>query len=182
MKKGTGILLIASALVLILIIIIVKSYSSLSSLKEDAINKEANIDVQLNRKKEQVSKLVVLSKSYIEDSPLFSEIDDILSKKDNDILEKSKTNDDLSSKLNELLELLREKGLYSNEELSKIINEILSCEKRIETAKNNYNEIVEKYNNKVKGFPSGIIAKIMGYDTRDSFENKVIVVSYSDSE
>ena len=62
MKKGTVPLLIISTIVLCLIIVVVKSYRNLSTLKEEVNNKEVDINVQLKRKKEQVSKLLEISK------------------------------------------------------------------------------------------------------------------------
>ena len=174
MKKGTGLFLIVSLLVLILIIVVVKSYSSLSSLKEDTINKEADINVQINKKIEQISSLIEMKKEIIEEDK-YNIISSTLSelKKIEGIKDKSKLNDDLTEELNSVLDIINANEEIKNmEEVKTKINEIISTEKRIETAKDNYNEIVEKYNSKVNHFPSNIIASILGHKTKDVFEQK----------
>ena len=65
MKKGTGLLLVLSLLALLLIIVVVKSYRALSIANEEVKNKEVDINVQLTRKKEQITNLIKVSKKYI---------------------------------------------------------------------------------------------------------------------
>ena len=171
MKKGTGIFLLISALVLILIVIVVKSYSSLSSLNENVINRETDINVQLNKKIGQTNKIINITKEVLkEDVSLFENIESIVKKDKESINDKVKVNNELTKELNVLLEKIKtNETLYSNEEIKTLVNDLLSTEKRIETAKKNYNDVVLDYNSKVKGITSFIVAKILGYNTKEDF-------------
>lgn len=42
-------------------------------------------------------------------------------------------------------------------------------ERRVKVARNNFNEAVNKYNNKVRSFPAGIVAKIFGFEIKEGF-------------
>ena len=177
MKKGTIPLLIISAIVLCLIIVVVKSYRNLSTLKEEVKNKETNISVQLSREKEQVNKLIELSRKYIknEDS-FFTELEML-----NDSLEtadiyvargKAGINERIIIALNELFDKYNDKAL-KDEELRTAIGDILSTEKRIDTAVKNFNNAVSEYNSKINSFPASIIASIRGFKKIDIFKVSV---------
>ena len=172
MKKGTGIFLLVCALVLVLIVVVVKSYSSLSSLKENVDNREADINVQFNKKLEQTNKLVEITKEFFkEDESLFNNIDSILDQKRESIENKSKINKEITIELNSLLDKIKNnEELFNNEEIKTTINNLLSTEKRIKTAKTNYNDVVSDYNSKVNGFPSFVVAKVLSYKTKTEFD------------
>ena len=181
MKKGTGILLIVSFLVLALIIVVVKSYSSLSTLNTDVSNKESDLNVQLSRKKEQVSNLINKLKEKDETIDL-NKINDSLDKlKDSDIKVKGENNELLTKMLNELFSNI-DQEIINNEEIKTIIKDILSTEKRIETAVNNYNQVIDDYNSKVNGFPSSIIASVRGFKVKERFEISTKLVDIFDTE
>lgn len=181
MKKGTIKWLIISMFILIIIIIVVKSYSSLKSLNEEVINKEADINVQLNRKYEQVNKLKsVVEKYYGEDNEVLVSLINSLNtlKQSSNILEKSKVNDEITKSINIILENVENyEELINDDSYNTLIKELLTVEDRINIAKNNYNEAVDNYNGKVKGFPSSIIAKIAGYSSKEEFKTseKIII-------
>ena len=169
MKKGTIPLLIISAIVLCLIIVVVKSYRSLSILNEEVINKESDINVQLSRKKEQVINLINNCKGYIKEDELLTDIEtlnDSLIK--GSVSDKSNINKELSTKINELINN-KKTELLKNENINNSINELLSTEKRIETAKNNYNQAVNDYNSKINSFPSSIISNFRGFKEKKMF-------------
>ena len=174
MKKGTIKWLIISMFILIIIIIVVKSYSSLKSLNEEVINKEADINVQLNRKYEQVNKLKsVVEKYYCEDSEVLVNLINSLNtlKQSSNILEKSKVNDEITKSINSILENVENyEELINDDSYNTLRKELLNVEDRINIAKNNYNEAVDNYNGKVKVFPSSIIAKIAGYSSKEEFK------------
>ena len=185
MKKGTGVFLLVCALVLILTVVVVKSYSSLSSLKENVNNREADINVQLNKKIAQSSKIVDATKEILKDEEsIFNNIDSIIKREKESIEDKSKINNELTNELNILLEKIKgNEELYNNEDVKTLINDLLSTEKRIETAKYNYNDVVDDYNSKVNGFPSFIVAKVLGYKTRDEFKaDKELINIYEEQE
>ena len=177
MKKGTGILLIVSALVLILLIVVVKSYRNLSTLNEEVKNKETDINVQLTRKKEQITKLIEISKKYVKnEDTLFNELEqnnNSLNIVDTYVVSvKSATNEQLIGLLNKLFEKYDSKAL-NDEEIKTTINDILATEKRVKTAADNYNKAVSEYNSKINSFPSSIIAFFRGFKTNNEFSISV---------
>lgn len=52
----------------------------------------------------------------------------------------------------------------------KLQDEIAGTENRINTARNDYNEAVAKYNKRVRRFPGNIIAAITGFKTKEGFK------------
>lgn len=185
MKKGTGVLLIVSALVLCLIIVIVKSYSSLTSLNTEVTNKESDLNVQLTRKKEQINSLLEKCKEKVDDKELLNETEKLIEEFKSIYDDDTKVKEEKNKKLTELVNKLFEKNgveLLINEEIKTTFNEIISTEKRMETAKNNYNKAIEDFNSKVKGFPSSIIASIRGFKTKNTFDMDVTIKNIIEEE
>ena len=186
MKKGTGLLLIISTLILILLIIFVKSYRNLSTLNEEVLNKEADINVQLKIKKEQVKDIINLSKKYIpieenivneleQNNDAFEEIEKYIVK------EKNETNKKINTLLNELFSKYSD-ILLKDEEIKTRLDDIYSTEKRIVVASNNYNSAADDYNSKIKSFPSSIIAFFRGFKTRNNFDTTIKINNIIEEE
>ena len=174
MKKGTIKLLLISTFILISLIVFVKSYSSLSSVNEGVNNKETDINVQLNKKREQIDNICGLYKEYSKDEEMIENLEELNQKLKNSmdisIKAKEKINKNLSNIINQLFDKIDDE-LLNDERIVSSINELLKTEKRLITAKNNYNEAVENYNSKVKSFPTSIIASFRGFKTKDKFES-----------
>lgn len=172
MKKGTGIMLIICFVALALIVVFVKSYSKLTKLNTEVINKESDINVQLSRKNTQIQSLIDnLLKNNYENKELIDninkELDDF--KKIDNIDLKCDKNNKISELINKIFESIS-KELLEKEELKDNINEIISTENRLNIAKNNYNNAVDDYNKKVKNFPSSIISNFRGFKEKNQFE------------
>lgn len=175
MKKGTGIMLVVSFAVLALIVVFVKSYTKLTTLNTEVINKESDINVQLNRKNEQILSLLSLIKeNEIDAKELLDDFDKEIDefKKLNDIDLKCNKNNKISELVNKLFEVIP-KELLEKEEVKNSINDIISTETRIINAKNNYNNAVDDYNKKIKSLPASIIARFRGFKEKKLFEISV---------
>lgn len=171
MKKGTGVLLIVSALILIAIIIVVKSYSSLVSSKDEVESKETNLNVQVTMKKEKISLFKDIIKEYISEEE-FKNIEKYINDLDTSkpIDKRSIANKELSKIFNSFIKAqIDNQKLTENEKYNEIKNEIDQTEVKLEVAKKNYNDAVEKYNSKVNSFPSNIISSILGYKKVEEF-------------
>lgn len=184
MKKGTGLFLILSFFALAIIVVVVKSYTKLTTVNTEVINKESDINVQLSRKMSQVNNFVELNNKYLIDdgsilNNLINETNEFLSLEDIDL--KCEKNNKISELLNSFFAEIS-KELLENEEVKTAINDILSTEKRIETAKNNYNTAVNVYNKQIKKFPSSIISSIRGFKEKKEFEVSVKVLNILEEE
>jgi len=177
MKKGTGLLLVLSLLALLLIIVVVKSYRALSIANEEVKNKEVDINVQLTRKKEQITNLIKVSKKYINnEETLLKEIEqrsDSFEIVDKTLARvKCTVNEELVELLNKLFSKYDE-SMLQDEELKTAISDIISTEKRISVAQANYNKAVDEYNAKVRNFPTSLIAKLRGFSRKDRFTTSI---------
>ena len=71
-------------------------------------------------------------------------------------------------KLNVVVENYPE--LKANQNFLDLQAQLEGTENRIATERMRYNKTVETYNQKVRRFPTNIIAKILGFEKRDYFE------------
>ncbi|MDD7352297.1 MAG: LemA family protein, partial [Peptoniphilaceae bacterium] len=71
-------------------------------------------------------------------------------------------------KLNVVVENYPE--LKANQNFLDLQAQLEGTENRIATERMRYNETVKDYNQKVRRFPTNIIAKILGFSARDYFE------------
>ena len=60
--------------------------------------------------------------------------------------------------------------LKANQNFLDLQAQLEGTENRIATERMRYNKTVETYNQKVRRFPTNIIAKILGFEKRDYFE------------
>lgn len=60
--------------------------------------------------------------------------------------------------------------LKSNEQITRLINELAGTENGIATSRNTYNDIVTNYNNGIGRFPKSLFANMFGYDKAKLFK------------
>jgi len=79
----------------------------------------------------------------------------------------------LSSALSRLLATFeRYPDLKANENFKELINELERTENRINVERNRFNDALKPYNQKVRKFPSSIIASVTGFETKEYFKAK----------
>ena len=168
-----GILAIA---VLLLIRFIWRTYNELTwhLVKVDKI--AGNLDAVLKKKFDMIPALLEVVKGYAKhESSTFTEVTKLRSQwgEAKNINEKIKTANMLESALSKLL-IVQERypQLKANRNFQSIQRSIGSVEAQILNERKYYNEVVRRYNVRVKLFPRNIIAKTFGFGEREFFSNE----------
>lgn len=79
--------------------------------------------------------------------------------------------DELSQSIGRLLVSVEDyPDLKANEEYLALQAELTGCENRIAIERERFNETAKSYNQKVRRFPSNLIAKLFGFEQRAYFE------------
>ena len=168
-----GILAIA---VLLLIRFIWRTYNELTwhLVKVDKI--AGNLDAVLKKKFDMIPALLEVVKGYAKhESSTFTEVTKLRSQwgEAKNINEKIKTANMLESALSKLL-IVQERypQLKANRNFQSIQRSIGSVEAQILNERKYYNEVVRRYNVRVKLFPRNVIAKMFGFGEREFFSNE----------
>ena len=167
---------IPTVIVLLLIRFIWRTYNELTwhLVKVDKI--AGNLDAVLKKKFDMIPALVEVVKGYAKhESSTFTEVTRLRSQwgEAKDINEKIKTANMLESALSKLL-IIQERypQLKANRNFQSIQRSISSVEEQILNERKYYNEVVRRYDVRVKLFPRNIIAKIFGFKEREFFSNE----------
>ncbi|MDD4352851.1 MAG: LemA family protein [Candidatus Nanoarchaeia archaeon] len=165
----TFVLIAAAAIALLFIIV----YNSLISLKNQAKNAWAQIDVQLKRRNDLIPNLVEAVKGYMKhEKSVFTEITkaraSIMSAKS--IESKAKASKELSSALTSFFAVAENyPTLKASENFMQLQEEISSTENKIAYSRQYYNDVVMTYNIRIEIFPQSLIAKIFKFNKMESF-------------
>ena len=174
MKKGSIILIVIVAILVIVIGGLVSSYNNLVSLEEKVDKAYADIDVQLERRADLIPNLVNTVKGYVEhEENIIKNITDARQNliNANTVEEKSKANNDLSNAINALMVIVENyPDLKANENFINLSDELAGTENRIANARVEYNDAVEEYNAARKRFPVVLIANMFGFEEKAYFE------------
>lgn len=184
MKKG----LIAIVVVLIIItIFLIPTYNSLVNLEETVNSSWAQVENQLKRRADLIPNLVSTVKGYAgHEKEVLTEITNARSKinEANTPQEYAEADQEMNkalSNLNVVVENYPE--LKANENFKSLQIQIEGTENRISTERMRYNDSVEKYNIKLRRFPTNILANIFGFNRKEYFkindeESKVPEVNF----
>lgn len=84
--------------------------------------------------------------------------------------EASEANEELSSALSRLIAISESyPELKSNENFLSLQDELAGTENRIGVARKDYNDAVQKYNVKIRSFPTNIFANMLGFEKKQQF-------------
>ena len=87
------------------------------------------------------------------------------------VTEKAEANDELTSALNNLMIVVENyPDLKASQNFIQLSDELAGTENRIATARKDYNDAVQKYNAKIKKFPTKMIAGMFNFDAKDYFQ------------
>ena len=167
MKKGTIILIVIIAILVIIIGSGIGTYNSIVDLSEKVSQKESDIDVQLQRRAELIPNLVSTVKGYVKHED--EVIDKITTARQNLVNansteDKLKADEELSSALNALFVVVENyPDLKASTNFINLQDELAGTENRIAVARKEYNNSVSDYNKKIKKFPDNIIASMFNY-------------------
>ena len=172
MKKKGVIIGVIIAVIVIIAVSIIGSYNGLISLEESANTAYADIQVQLQRRMDLVPNLVNTVKGYATHE-VFTAVSDARAKLAGagTVEEASEANEELSSALSRLIAISESyPELKSNENFLSLQDELAGTENRIGVARKDYNDAVQKYNVKIRSFPTNIFANMLGFEKKQQFE------------
>lgn len=177
--KKTG-LIIFGVIFLLLIMLFgafIGTYNNLQLMDENVNAKWAQVENQLKRRNDLIPNLVATVKGYAaHEKEVFTNIADARSKlggamSKNDMKAIQQSNNELSSALSRLLLIVeRYPDLKADKQFINLQDELAGTENRLSVARKDYNESVQALNAKIRTFPTGIIASIIGIKSRDYFE------------
>jgi LemA protein len=172
---GTLIALVVIVAVLFLIVLaVIGVYNALVRLRNQVGNAWSQIDVQLKRRHDLIPNLVETAKGYMKhERETFEAITKARSAAmgAKSVAEATRTEGQLTDALSKFMLVVENyPELKANQNFLALQEELASTENRIAFARQNYNDQVLFYNNRIQMFPSNVVAGMFAFTKRDFFE------------
>lgn len=175
---GTGAIIgiIIAVVVILLIILVINAYNTLVQLRNKVRNQLSQVDVQLKKRFDLIPNLVETAKGYAtHEEGIFGEFAKARglyaqASQAGDVEKMAEADKGLSGAISRLL-MVQERypELKADAHFTEIMSQLKDCEKTISTSRQFYNDIVQKYNNKIEMFPSNIIAGMFHFEAAKFF-------------
>jgi len=167
--------LIVVLVILVLIIgAVIAIYNALVRLRNQVDNSWSQIDVQLKRRHDLIPNLVETAKGYMKhERETFEAITNARSQAmgAKTVSDAAKAEGALGDALSKFMLVVENyPDLKANQNFLSLQEELTATENRIAFARQNYNDQVLFFNNKIQMFPSNIIAGMFSFTKRDFFE------------
>jgi LemA protein len=170
-------LIIIAVVLVLLVISVISIYNGLIRRRNQVDNSWSQIDVQLKRRHDLIPNLVETAKGYMKhERETFEAITKARSQAmgAKSVSEASKAEGALGEALSKFMLVVENyPDLKANQNFLSLQEELSSTENRIAFARQNYNDQVLFFNNKIQMFPSNIVAGMFGFGKRDFFEVEV---------
>ena len=160
-------------IVVLLILYVIGTYNNLVGLRNKVKDQWAQIDVQLKRRFDLIPNLVETVKGYASHE---KDTLEAVVKARNEYLSsdtpegKIAANNDLNKVVTKLFALAESyPELKADTSFRELQTTLTETEDKISYARQFYNDVVMKYNNKVEVFPSNIVAGLFGFKTSAYF-------------
>ncbi len=160
--------------VAVIFLFVIGIYNSLVGLKNQVKNSWSQIDVQLKRRHDLIPNLIDSVKGYMQHERQTLEN---LTKARSQAMsaggigEKSRAENALSGAIGKFFAVAENyPDLKASRNFLALQEELSSTENRIAFARQNYNDQVLSYNNKIQMFPSSLIANAFNFRTEEFFE------------
>ncbi len=168
---------IVLAVVVVLVIAIIAMYNGLIRLKNRVEEAWSDIDVQLKRRYDLIPNLVETVKGYAEheketlENVIKARNEAMAMQNSSDIAGKLQAENTLSSTLKSIFALSENyPDLKANQNFLELQRELADTENKIQAARRFYNGNVRDFNTKLQVFPTNIIAKRLGFSSKNFFE------------
>ena len=165
------------AVVVVLGLVVMGGYNGLVTQDTVVEQKAADLDSQMKRRADLVPNLVATVKGYAQhESQIFEEIAKsraglLSADVAKDPAGAAQANSAFNSALGRLLAIAENyPNLKADQNFIRLQDEIAGTENRINYARLQYNEAVKNYNLSVRTFPTMLVAWMMGFGKKDSFE------------
>lgn len=160
--------------VIISVLWIIAAFNKLIALKNETLNGWKQIDVQLKRRHDLIPNLVETVKGIMKfEQDTLTKVIEARNKavSAQTVADKAAQENMLTGALKQLFALVENyPNLKSNENVSRLQEELTSTENRISFARQFYNDIATKFNIAQQTFPTNIIAGVFGFARADLFE------------
>lgn len=167
-------LYIIIAIVVILLLLVFSTYNSLVKLNNRVEEAFSTMDVYLKKRWDLIPNIVEIVKEYAKHEK--ETLEEVINLRDSSY-DKMSTNDkvDVHNKISQgITKLMAIAEAYpelkANENFKDLSNQLTKVEDDIANARKYYNGTVRNFNDKVQMFPSNIVAKVLGYKTKNMFE------------
>ena len=168
------ILIVVVAIIVLLIFFVIGIYNALVRLRNQVDNSWSQIDVQLKRRHDLIPNLVETAKGYMQhERGTFEAITEARSRAmgAGNVAEASQAEGALGEALSKFMLVVENyPDLKANQNFLAVQEELTSTENKISFARQNYNDQVLFFNNKIQMFPSNIVASTFNFGKRDFFE------------
>lgn len=173
-SKGLVALIVVLAVAIVLAMTAFGSYNSLVGLQEDVQRSGADIQTQLQRRSDLIPNLVNTVKGYAaHEEEVFTAIADARAQLAGagSMADLAEADSSLTGALNRLLVVAESyPELKADSQYTALMDELAGTENRIAVARRDYNDQARSYNEKIRSFPTVLVAGMMGFDRAEYFE------------
>ena len=166
--------IIAIAVVVLIGGVMVSSYNGLISMSEQVNSQWSQVDNQLQRRSDLIPNLVNTVKGYAaHEQQAIQSVSDARAKLGGaqSPADKSAANDQLSGALGRLMMIVENyPDLKANQNFQALQDELADTENRIAVARRDYNNVVQVYNARIRSFPTSVLARVFGFESREYFK------------
>jgi LemA protein len=168
------ILWIILGVVALLVIMLIALYNSLVVLRNKVRNAWAQIDVQLKKRFDLIPNLMETVKGYAKhEKEVLTEITKArnMMAQAKDVKGKAQAEGQLSGALKTLFAVSENyPDLKANTNFLQMQEELSGMESKIAYARQFYNDMVERFNNKIMMFPNNVLAGMMNFKAEEFFK------------
>lgn len=181
MKRNRGLLIGLGAVILVLIIFVVSTYNGLVKHEENVKRDWGNLNTTYQRRNDLVPSLVAVVKASSEyEKNVLTQVAAARAKAAQvnvsgnisfqDYQQLEQAQGEVANSMNRALAVVENyPDLKATQNFLALQTQLEGTERRIKTARNDFNKSVAIYNNKVRRFPTNIAAGILGFRPREGF-------------
>lgn len=173
-NKGISLGLVLVIIIAVLGISLTKTYNNLNVMDESINAKWGQVENQLKRRADLIPNLLETVKGYAgHEKEVIQSISDARAGYSSahtpeEYAEAEQKFGEAVKSLNIMVENYPD--LKANENFKEFQVELAGTENRIATERMYYNEAIEKFNKKIRRFPTNLIAKMFGFEVKPYFE------------
>jgi LemA protein len=167
-------LVVIFAVLLLIVLAVISIYNSLVRLRNQVDNAWSQIDVQLKRRHDLIPNLVETARGYMKhERETFETITKARSAAmgAKTVAEAGQAEGQLAEALSKFMLVVENyPDLKANQNFLALQEELTGTENKIAFSRQNYNDQVLFYNNRIQMFPSNVVAGMFAFTKRDFFE------------
>ena len=180
-------LIVLIIVIVLTVLFVILLYNRVIRLNNQVKNAWAQIDVQLKRRADLIPNLIETVKGYAKhEKKVLTEVTKARTAFLNatGMKQKAKASNMLSDTLKSLFAVSENyPQLKANENFLQLQEELSGTENKIAYSRQHYNDMVMEFNTKIQVFPNNIIAKMLNFKAKESFEapaeaKKVVKVKF----